>query len=339
MIILFILFTAAGLHAQTGDHPLRIADSLTAQEKSNRHDVLLRSELDSLIKQYNLAQQPVVIKDAPKETKNDNSIYMFVLLGALLLLSVWLLYLFYVHQKKFNKAIAALKLQSQHSTSFFNSADMSKIKLGEKSQSANGKKMTPQALERKINDLNAEMTKLTKENESLTRVIKEYNGIQHEFDSLKHGISKAYKVKNYPGYDKSKDEKAAMQGVLFTENAVAGYAYEKFLKPILAITDANKNAPARITAVEREKLLNLLVSLSLLYIEYLYLRVNELSIGGKMVERIQGFSKGNGIDTGLLNKLDTEFGSRALVIKMALKNAGIDHLVYPVFDETNLNNQ
>jgi len=336
-IILFILFTAAGLHAQIGDHPLRIADSLTAQEKSNRHDVLLRSELDSLIKQYNLAQQPFVIKDVPKETKNDNLIYMLPVLGVVLLLSVWLLYLFYVHQKKFNKAIAALKLQSQYSASLFNSTDMSKIKLGEKSQSANGKKMTPQTLERKINDLNAEMTKLTKENESLTRVIKEYNGIQHEFDSLKHGISKAYKVKNYPGYDKEKTDISALQAVLDTENAVANYAYEKFLKPILVITDENKNNPAKINDEDSQKLLELLISLSLLYIEYLYLRVNDLAIGGKMVERIESLSKGKDPDTSLLKKLNMEHGSRALVLRMILDKTTKQRLSYPVFDETNLN--
>ena len=130
-----------------------------------------------------------------------------------------------------------------------------------------------------------------------------------------------------------------MQSVLDTENIVANYAYEKFLKPILVITDTNKNSPARLNDTDREKLLDLLVSLSLLYIEYLYLRVNDLSIGGKMVERIKGFAGGNGIDNSLLKKLSSEFGSRALVIKMALNKVGIQRLTYPVFDETNLNNQ
>ena len=169
-------------------------------------------------------------------------------------------------------------------------------------------------------------------------MIKEYNGIQHEYDSLKHGMLKAYKVKNYPGYDKAKDDTLAMQGVLETENSVANYAYEKFLKPILAITDANKNSPAKLNAEDQERLLDLLVSLSLLYIEYLYLRVNELSVGGTMVERIKGYGKGNGLDTSLLRKLNTESGSRALVLKMALRSAHLQQLSYPVFDETNLNN-
>ncbi|MBL0131588.1 MAG: hypothetical protein IPP43_11065 [Chitinophagaceae bacterium] len=189
-----------------------------------------------------------------------------------------------------------------------------------------------------MNDLNAELYKLSKENEGLNRVLKEYNGIQHEYDSLKQGILKAYKVKNYPGYDKTKDETNAIRGVLETENTVAKYAYEKFLKPILAITDANKNTPAKLSETDREKLLDLLISLSLLYIEYLYLRVNELSVGGTMVERIKGYGKGNGLDTSLLRKLNTESGSRALVLKMALRSAHLQQLSYPVFDETNLNN-
>jgi cell division protein FtsB len=200
-------------------------------------------------------------------------------------------------------------------------------------------KLTPQHLEGRINDLTAELHKLTKENENLDRVIKEYNGIQHEYDSLKHGLHKAYKIRNYPGYDKTKHETNAMQTVLDTENIVATYAYEKFLKPILSLTDTNKNNPAMLTENDRKKLLDHLLSLSLLYIEYLYLRINDLSIGGKMVERIKGFSSGNGIDTTLLKKMNTDHGSRALVVKMALAKAGVSTLSYPVFDETDLNNQ
>jgi hypothetical protein len=184
-----------------------------------------------------------------------------------------------------------------------------------------------------------ELQKLSKENEKLNQAIKEYNGIQHQYDSLKHGLAKTYKIKNYPGYEKSKTETSIMQGVLETESSVANYAYEKFMKPLLAITDANKNNPAKISEEDSRKVLDLLLSLSFLYIEYLYLRVNDLSIGGKMVDRIQGFSKGNGFDPGLLKKLNTDYGSRALVLRMVLDKAGLPVLSYPVFDETNLNNQ
>lgn len=323
-----LLQLSAGLFAQQPDtQRIRIADTLTAKEKVNRNAVILKTELDSLIKAYNDSQVQQVVKEPAKETSNSANQYILAGLLAIIVLLGFVIYMFYRHQQKINRTIAGLK---EREKPYNNLHAVSKEKKG---------KTSTQTVETKISDLNAELYKLSKENEGLNRVIKEYNGIQHEYDSLKHGILKAYKVKNYPGYDKSKDEAWAMQGVLETENAVATYAYEKFLKPILVITDANKNSPAKLSATDREKLLDLLVSMSLLYIEYLYLRVNELSVGGKMVERIKGISKGNGPDTTLLKKMNTEFGSRALVIKMALEKAELHRLSYPVFDETNLNSQ
>jgi hypothetical protein len=190
---------------------------------------------------------------------------------------------------------------------------------------------------KKIDEMNAELMKLLKENEGLNRVINEYNGIQHEFDSLKHGLKKTYKVKNYPGNERSKDDLAAMQAVLSTEKAVAGYAYEKFLKPLLTIADAYKNNPAKMNEADRIRIIDLLISLSFLYIEYLYLRVSELSVGGNIVQRINGCSKGKDPDPAFLKKLNKEFGSRALVMHVALQRSSLTHLSYPVFDETNLN--
>lgn len=324
---LFLLLSV-GLFAQQPDtQRIRIVDTLTAKEKINRNGVILKSELDSLIKLYNDIQVQQVIKEPVKETNNSANQYILAGLLAIITLLGFVIYMFYRHQQKINKTIAGLKEREKPDNDL---PVISKERKG---------KPVPQTLEAKISDLNAELHKLSKENEGLNRVIKEYNGIQHEYDSLKHGILKAYKVKNYPGYDKSKDEAWAMQGVLETENAVAIYAYEKFLKPILVITDANKNSPAKLSVTDREKLLDLLVSMSLLYIEYLYLRVNDLSVGGKIVERIKGIAKGNELDTSLLKQLNTEFGSRALVIKMTLEKAALPRLSYPVFDETNLNNQ
>ena len=283
---LLLLLLSAGLSAQQPDtQRIRIADTLTAKEKVNRNAVILKTELDSLIKAYNDSQVQQVVKEPVKEANNSTNQYILAGLLAIIVLLGFVIYMFYRHQQKINRTIAGLKEREKPDS---NLHVVSKERKG---------KNSPQTLETKINDLNAELHKLSKENEGLNRVIKEYNGIQHEYDSLKHGILKAYKVKNYPGYDKSKDEAWAMQGVLETENAVATYAYEKFLKPILVITDANKNSPAKLNAIDREKLLDLLVSMSLLYIEYLYLRVNDLSVGGKMVERIKGISKGS--DAGL----------------------------------------
>lgn len=309
---------------------LRIADTLTPQEKLSRNTVILRSELDSLLKEANANQPVQLVKEPEPELVNAASQYILPGLIVIIALLVLVIYLLFRNQHTIHQKIASLQEKTKQPEAALSSQSQPKEKKG---------KALPQTVEAKISDLNAELNKLLKENEGLNRVIKEYNGVQHEYDSLKHGILKAYKVKNYPGYDKNKNDNMAMQGVLETENAVAVFAYEKFLKPILAIADANKNSPAKINAADREKILDLLLSLSLLYIEYLYLRVNELSIGGNMVERIQGLSKGKALDISSLKKLSTEFGSRALVIKLALDKISLNRLSYPVFDETNLNNQ
>lgn len=330
--LLFSSLLSAGLLAQQPDsRHIRIVDTLTSQEKATRNPVILKTELDSMIKQFNASQPQQVKKEPFKEQTDNTNQYILAGLLAIITLLGFVIYLFYRHQQKINRTIAGLDAKTKQTEQ----GPISSFQVVAKEKKG---KLAQKPVEDKINDLNVELHKLSKENEGLNRVIKEYNGIQHEYDSLKHGILKAYKVKNYPGYDKSKDEFLAMKGVLATENSVALYAYEKFLKPILLITDANKNSPARLSPEDKNKLLDLLVSLSLLYIEYLYLRINDLSIGGKMVERIQGLSKGNGLDAALLKKLNSEFGSRALVIKIALEKTGLNQLSYPVFDETNLNN-
>jgi hypothetical protein len=328
--LLFLLFVIAESNAQVpAIKHIRVVDTLTPLERTTRNPVILQSELDSLIHEYNIAnvqqvpQQQVVQQPLKKESNNG----MFVNIALLVIIALLcvLMYYIYVYQRKSARLIKGMQSNDQvlHTT------------LKEK----NGKsKNGVQSFESKISDLHAELHKLSRENEGLNRVIKEYNGIQHEYDSLRHGMNKAYKIKNYPGNESSADESTAMQHVLETEDVVARYAFNKFLKPILLITDKHKNSPAKISQADNEKLLDLMVSLSLLYIEYLYLRVTELSVGGKMVERIRGFSKGDEPDPALLKKLDTEFGSRALVIRMALDKVKLQRLSYPVFDETNLNN-
>lgn len=313
ILFCFLLIALSGFCQQASPKGLKLVDSLSPEEKKLPSRVILRREVDSIIADYlqtlprESAEQPV------KQTEIKINNTLPAILSGIIILMLGSFFVYYYRQQKKYTALNNDPVQ------------VKKLK-------------SSQALEAKINELKNELLSLGKENESLNRVIREYNGIQHEYDSLKHGMLKAYKVRNYPGYDKSKQEMLAIQGVFNTERSISAYAYEKFLKPVLAITDANKNSPARTSEADKARILDLLVSLSLLYIEYLYLRVNDLSIGGKMVQRIQGFEKGNGIDTGLLKKLDTEFGSRALVIKLALEEAGLTSLAYPVFDETNLNN-
>jgi hypothetical protein len=324
---------------------------MTLQEKISRYPVILRSELDSLVKQYNISEVQARVKEPVKKTGSNTSLDILAALGVILLMLGWLLYQVYSHRRKFNRAVTVFSRQLEYLEIYSDPKAMpAPRETGTGSPTTKGitdmarekiskSKMSPPMLENKISDLNNELHKLKKENESLKRVLKEYNGIQHEFDSLNHGLSKAYKIKNYPGYEKTKPASTLLKGVLDTESSVANYAYEKFLKPLLSISDANKNNPAKISGEDRVKVLDLLISLALLYIEYLYLRINDLSIGGKMVERIDGLQKGNGLDPSLLKELNMEHGSRALVLRMILDKTELHQLSYPVFDETNLNNQ
>jgi TM2 domain-containing membrane protein YozV len=330
-ISLWLLFISTVISAQQIEtKSIRIVDTLTAQEKANRNPVILKAELDSLIKQYHSALPKLEIKEPVKEAFVDLNGYLLLSLLAIVLLLATIIFLLFGHQKKINQVISGYneKINEPFPRNGKGHKIMSREKKGHTSK---------EVMEEKIAELDAELNKLTKENEGLAGVVKEYNGIQHEFDSIKQGILKTYKVKNYPGYDKLKNDTQVMQGVLQTENSLAVYAYEKYVKPLLAIADSNKNNPAKISKADQEKLMDMLISISFLYIEYLYLRVNELSIGGKMVERIHGLNKGNDPDVSLLKKLDTEFGSRALVVKIALEKASLNQLSYPVFDETNLN--
>lgn len=333
LVLLIATLSAGSLSAQAPGKGLRIVDTLSVQERQIRNPVILRSEADSLIRAWVAAhpQQPVEVP--VKEENTDQATYMIAGLAAIILLLAGMMIFFYRHQQRINKVIAGIGNANTDSNEKTSSSEAPAVVRNLKGRPS------IQSLEKKISEMDVELRKLSKENEGLNGVIREYNGIQHEYDSLKHGLTRAYKVKNYPGYDKTKADGSTLQGVLDTEAAVANYAYEKFLKPLLAITDAHKNNPAKLNTEQAAKLLDLLVSLSLLYIEYLYLRVSDLAIGGKMVERIKGFSNGNGLDPSLMKKLDMEFGSRALVLRMALDKAQLHSLSYPVFDETNLNLQ
>ncbi len=324
-----MLWLCAGAFAQSPEQKhFRIVDTLTAREQINRNTILLRAEVDSLIKLYSdkQAQLPLPVQQPLQEGENLSSSMVLVGLAMIITLLLGLLYLFYRQRQTTNKIIEEIT----------NKPDPAPDLNGNTGKNNKGE-IARELLENTIDDLNAAVLKLSKENEGLEGVIKEYNGIQHEYESLKHIMQKTYKVKNYPGYDKTKEENLAMRGVLDTENSIAGYAYENFLKPVLAIADSNKNNPAKVSNEERQKVLDLLISLSLLYIECLYLRVPDLAIGGKMVQRIQGFAKGKAFDAALLKKLNTESGNRALVLRMILDKANLHQLTYPVFDETNLN--
>lgn len=308
--------------------PLRIADSLTAKEKAERNPVLLKSELDSLVKLYAPPQKEVAKEVQPSKANSIPGAYLAGGILVLLLISIFTMLLFYRQRRLLAQVIAEKRSQGGQSAT-----------VSSNGLRKNGKKNSVgQSPEEKIETLHAELNKLLKENEGLQGVIKEYNGIQHEYDSLRHSLQRAYKVKNYPGYDTSKKESQAIKTVLDTEKALADYAYGKFLKPLLAIADDNKNDPARMSVADKEKLFDMILSLSFLYIEYLYLRVSDLAVGGTIVERLKAMTGGTMVREELLKKLNRESGSRALVMRMALDKAAVNKLSYPVFDETNLNN-
>ncbi|MBL7740769.1 MAG: hypothetical protein JNK14_16235 [Chitinophagaceae bacterium] len=317
LIPLFILLLAnAGAQQLPADKTkIRIVDTLTKQERANRNPVILKAELDSMIQAYT-ASLPVTVPQQPvKEIVTEIPEWVTVSGIAALLVIAVLLYLLFGYHKRLTKTIADLKRLIQHFDFYTESV-----------RKPDNKSDKPGRIEKKIDALNAELEKEKEANKA----------IMQEYGTIKQSIAEVYKVRNYPFYDKEKSEGEIVMDLLKTEKTVANHAFDKFAKPVIAITDANKNNPARINLEDSNKILELLVSLSLYHIEYLYLRIPELSVGGNMVQRIG--SNGKGIDPALLKKLNMEHGSRALALRMALNKAGISRLSYPVFDETDLNN-
>jgi hypothetical protein len=331
--LLFCLFTGCLLAQQPEAKYIRIADTLSAQEKINRNTVILKSELDSLIRVYNNNLPKTALQEPVQQTENRLSEYLLWITIALLLGIIVLLYVLFRNQKKFNQTVFSLTRQIQHLELTAISSNTFEVGAGSKLK---GKTSLP-VLEKKIQSLMVQLEKATKDNQGLEQLIKEYTSSKNDFEIVKQQMMEVYKIRNYPGFTKEKSETEIVKSLLDTERAVALYAYEHFLKPVLAIADANKNNPAKINPEEREQMLNLLISLSLLYSEYLYLRINDLSVGGKIVERIGSLRNGNSIDPTLLKELNIEHGSRALVLRMVLDKTAIHNLSYPVFDETNLN--
>lgn len=259
--------------------------------------------------------------------------YLLPAAGIVLLAFAVLLFLLYSAQKRSMQTMHMLRKQVQHLELAAYSSGTIADAGGRK---VNGRMSMP-ALEKKLASLNRELESVAKENEQLNDMLAEAKDVRLDFEAVKQKMMEVYKIRNYPGFNKEKTETEIVKGLLDTERSVALYAYEHFLKPVLAIADANKNNPARIKTEEREKLLDLLISLSLLYSEYLYLRIGDLSIGGKIAERIGSLKNGSQVDPATLKNLNMEHGSRALVLRMVLDKTPVQHLSYPVFDETNLN--
>lgn len=314
-LFLLLLAGAYAQQQQPEKTRIRIVDTLTRQERANRNPVILKAELDSMIQAFNASLPQIPPQQPVKEIVTEIPDWVTVTGIAALLVIAALLYLLFGYHKRLTKTIADLKRLIQNFDFYTASAR-------EPEKNSKGKN-TP---EKKIAELTAELEKEKETNKT----------IMQEYGMVKQSIAEVYKVRNYPFFDKEKSEGQIVIDLLKMEKMIAGHAYEKFVKPTISITDTNKNNPARISLEDSEKLLELLISLSLYHIEYLYLRVPELAVGGNMAQRIG--SNGKGIDPALLRKLSIEHGSRALAMRMALNKAGISKLSYPVFDETDLNN-
>ena len=91
----------------------------------------------------------------------------------------------------------------------------------------------------------------------------------------------------------------------------------------------NKNNPARISAEDSEKMLELLLSLALYYTEYLYLRVVILSVGGRYRWRI---GSNQGYRSIAVER--HQYRTRQPLPTDGAQQIGYQQLSYPVFDKT-----
>lgn len=333
----FILILLAGVlqltstaQAPTADSvtKIRIVDSLSQQDKSARNVVLLKSELDSIIAVY-LPVQTTVPDEKAETGIGFSDVLTWLSISALVAIVV-LLYLLWAQQKKSTRSLIRLYKQVQH----LDSQVSAQSSLATASQQ-NKKKAGPAPKD--LSAAKEELERLQEEIQRLETMILEYQQVKQDYEGLKQQMLETYKVRHYPGYSKDRSETEILQSLVRTEKSVAQYAFDHFLKPVIQITDANKNHPAKMSEEDQQQVVDCLVSMGLLYSEYLYLRISELSVGGKMVERIGSLRKGNAVDSQSLKELNTDHGSRALALRMALNKMGVGRLSYPVFEETNLN--
>ena len=310
---------------------IRIVDTLTRQEKNTRVPVLLRSELDSMIAAH-LASLPKEPVQEPVVEPQQDHLWLWAGAGGLVLLLL-LVVILLQQQRKGARELADMREDwNKWSRQMLSGTSTTASKEKE-----SGGKKKGAGTEADLKELRDQVTTLIKERDGMELMLDEYRQIKQEYEGLKQQMLDAYKVRFYPGFDKSASEADVLRQLVKTERSLAYYAYDTFLKPVLQLTDANKNHPARMTDADKQQISDYLLSLGLLYAEYLYLRISELSVGGKMVERIGGLSKSGGIDPALLKQMNLEHGSRALALRMALDSMGFQKLSYPVFDETNLN--
>ena len=228
-------------------------------------------------------QEPVV------EAQEDD-LWIWAGAGALVLLLV-LVFLLLQQQRKGARQLAEMREDwSKWSRQMLSGTTTT----ASKEKDAGGKRKGA-GTEADLKEWRDQVASLTKEREGMELMLSEYRQIKQEYEGLKQQMLDAYKVRFYPGFDKSASETDLLRQLVKTERSLAYYAYDSFLKPVLQLTDANKNHPARMTDADKQQISDYLLSLGLLYAEYLYLRISDLSVGGKMVEGFGGLSKSGSI--------------------------------------------
>ncbi|HYM93691.1 MAG TPA: hypothetical protein VET23_06105, partial [Chitinophagaceae bacterium] len=97
-------------------------------------------------------------------------------------------------------------------------------------------------MQTKTKDLNAKLEKIKAENDKLNVLLKEYSRAQGEYDTLIKSISRTFKIKKYPGASAGKTDIESLFELFETERSFTAHVYENYLKPVIAITDTNKNS-------------------------------------------------------------------------------------------------
>src|SRR5574338_806847 len=100
LLFLLALFTSSS-YAQTETKNIRIVDTLTPQEKKSRNPIILKSELDSLIKLHEAGMVKPPVQEPVKEEKNNSNTWLLVIVAITLVAAGLLVGLFFQQRKKF----------------------------------------------------------------------------------------------------------------------------------------------------------------------------------------------------------------------------------------------
>ncbi|HYM93690.1 MAG TPA: hypothetical protein VET23_06100 [Chitinophagaceae bacterium] len=113
--LLLFGFYSSVMYSQLEQKGIKIVDTLTPQEKKLRNPVILKSELDSLIKLHDASVVKTPLQEPVKEQKNNNNtLWLLVALCIAAVVTGSLIWLFYQQQKKFTKISDSFRKQLQY---------------------------------------------------------------------------------------------------------------------------------------------------------------------------------------------------------------------------------